>query len=123
MTNAVAGVGNLGPELAPTLAQMLHEDIGFDADAAPMACRANCSGPFYSPSHGPGVATQLQGAHDGGRPRFATDLTELAQAESQVPRAGTPPSEATHDPNFSFPVSADEALRLPLASKSRQAAV
>ena len=123
MTLSVTGVVNLDPALAPTLAQMLHEDIGFDADAAPMDCRANCSGPSYSPSHGPGVPTQVHGGHDGGRPRFATDLAELAQAQTQGPRVGTPPSEATHDPNFSFPVSADEALRLPLASKSRRAAV
>jgi UDPglucose 6-dehydrogenase len=123
MTNSVAGVGNLGATVAPTLAQMRHEVIGFDADAAPMAWLANCSDPSYSPSYGPGVARLLQGGHDGGRPRFATDLAELAEAKSQVPRVGTPQSEATRDPNFSLPVSADAALLMPLASKSRRAAV
>lgn len=131
MTSSVTGVGNLGSTLALKLAQMRHEVIGFDTDTAPMACRANCpmacwancSGPSYSPSPRPGLARLLQGGHDGGRPRLATDLAELAVAESKVPRLGTPLAEATHDPNFSFPVSAGEALLLPLASKLRRAAV
>ena len=123
MTSSVTGVGNLGSTLALKLAQMRHEVIGFDTDTAPMACWANCSGPSYSPSPRPGLARLLQGGHDGGRPRLATDLAELAVAESKVPRLGTPLAEATHDPNFSFPVSAGEALLLPLASKLRRAAV
>lgn len=123
MTNSVTGVGNLGSTLALTLAQMRHEVFGFDTDAALMACLANCSGTTYSPSPGPGVARQLQGGHDGGRPRIPGDLAELAEAESEVPRVGTPQSEATHDPKFSLPVSGDEALLPPLGSKSRRVAV
>jgi UDP-N-acetyl-D-mannosaminuronate dehydrogenase len=123
MTSSVTGLGNLGSTLALKLAQMRHEVIGFDTDAAPMACWANCSGPSYSPSPRPGLARLLQGGHDGARPRFATDLAELAVAESKAPRVGTPLSEATHDPHLWFPVSANEALLPPLASKLRRAAV
>ena len=123
MTSSVTGVGNLGSTLALMLAHMRHEVTGFDTNAAPMACLANCSGPSSSPSPRPGVSRLPQGGHYCGRPRLATDLAGLAVAESKVPHVGTPPSEATHDPNFSFPVSAGEALLPPLASKSRWAAV
>ena len=123
MTSSVTGVGNPGSTIALMLAQLRHEVTGFDTDAAPMACLTNCSGPSYSPSPRPGLPRLLQGGHGGARRRFATDLAELAAAESKAPRVRTPLAEATHDPHLSFPVSAGETLLPPLASKLRRGAV
>lgn len=121
MTISVTGARNPGPALVLRLAQMRHEVGGFDTEAAPRACLANCPVPSYSP--GPDIAGPLRGWHNGGQPLFATNLAEPAVAQSRVPFIGTPQSEVAHEPNSSVPVRADEPLLPPHASQSRREAI
>jgi UDPglucose 6-dehydrogenase len=119
MKSSVTGAGCLGSGHPLTLAQMGHEVIGLDTDAARIAHLANGTAPF----HEPGLADLLQEGHDSGCLTFSADPEEPAESEVHFLCVGTPRSKAVNDSDLSFLLTSVEALLPHLRSAVSRVAV
>ncbi|MEE1618747.1 UDP-glucose dehydrogenase family protein [Brachybacterium sp. J153] len=86
MKISVLGVGYLGAVHAASMAEIGHEVIGLDIDAARIAALAAGDAPF----HEPGFPELLRRGLDSGRLRFTTDYAELAEVDVHFLGLGTP---------------------------------
>ncbi|WP_114853215.1 UDP-glucose/GDP-mannose dehydrogenase family protein [Brachybacterium sp. YJGR34] len=86
MKLSVIGVGYLGAVHAASMAELGHEVIGLDVDAARIASLSAGEPPF----HEPGFAELLRRGLDSGRLRFTTEHAEIAGAEIHFLGLGTP---------------------------------
>ena len=86
MRISVIGCGYLGAVHAACMAQLGHEVIGVDVDAAKVEMLADGRAPFYEP----GLPELLDEAMATGRLRFTTDIAEVAGARVHFVCVGTP---------------------------------
>lgn len=84
---SVIGTGYLGATHAAGMAELGHEVIGVDVDAAKVASLQRAEVPFYEP----GLADMLRTHVESGRLRFTTDIREAADfADVHFIGVGTP---------------------------------
>ena len=84
---SVIGTGYLGATHAAGMAELGHEVIGVDVDAAKVDSLQRAEVPFYEP----GLAEMLRKHVESGRLRFTTDISEAAEfADVHFIGVGTP---------------------------------
>jgi len=86
MKMSVIGCGYLGAVHAASMAELGHEVIGIDVDAAKIASLSNGEAPFFEP----GLPEILTSAIATGRLRFTTDLSQAKGAAVHFVAVGTP---------------------------------
>ncbi|MBB5832823.1 UDP-glucose dehydrogenase family protein [Brachybacterium aquaticum] len=86
MRISVIGVGYLGAVHAAAMAELGHDVIGLDVDAARVVSLQAGRAPFHEPD----FEEILQRGLEAGRLRFTTDYAELADAEVHFLGLGTP---------------------------------
>ncbi|WP_168626416.1 UDP-glucose/GDP-mannose dehydrogenase family protein [Cryobacterium sp. BB307] len=86
MRISVIGCGYLGAVHATCMAQLGHDVVGIDVDAAKVAALAAARPPFFEP----GLAELLESTLATGRLRFSTDIADAADAEVHFIAVGTP---------------------------------
>ena len=86
MRISVIGCGYLGAVHAAAMAQLGHDVVGIDVDAAKVEALSQARAPFYEP----GLPELLADAASSGRLRFTTDLSEIAGAQVHFICVGTP---------------------------------
>ena len=92
MRISVIGVGYLGAVHAAAMAELGHEVIGLDIDAARIDLLSRGIAPF----HEPGFEEFLRRGLEAGRLRFTTDYAELADCEVHFLGLGTPQREDSY---------------------------
>lgn len=83
---SVVGTGYLGATHAACMAELGHEVVGIDSDAAKVAALASGTVPFWEP----GLDEVLQRGLESGRLRFSTDPREATGARVHFVCVGTP---------------------------------
>ncbi|MCD5347905.1 UDP-glucose/GDP-mannose dehydrogenase family protein [Agromyces sp. S2-1-8] len=111
MRISVIGCGYLGAVHASAMAELGHEVVGVDIDAAKVAELAAGRPPFFEP----GLAEILTSATASGRLRFSTDIADAADAEVHFVAVGTPQSAGTNAADLSYVDAAFAALAPHLA--------
>lgn len=86
MRISVIGCGYLGAVHAACMAELGHEVVGVDVDAAKIALLADGRPPFFEP----GLPELLSSAMASGRLRFTTDMSEVRGASVHFVAVGTP---------------------------------
>jgi len=87
MRISIIGTGYLGAVHAACMAELGHEVLGVDSDAAKVSLLTEGRAPFFEP----GLTDILAGNLDGGRLRFSTSIAEAARfAELHFVCVGTP---------------------------------
>jgi UDPglucose 6-dehydrogenase len=86
MRISVIGCGYLGAVHAAAMAQLGHDVVGIDVDAAKVEALSQARAPFYEP----GLPELLAEAAATGRLRFTTDMSEVAGAQVHFICVGTP---------------------------------
>ncbi|MEK9736625.1 MAG: UDP-glucose/GDP-mannose dehydrogenase family protein, partial [Candidatus Nanopelagicales bacterium] len=86
MRLSVIGTGYLGATHAACMAQLGHEVVGIDTDAAKIATLSAGQVPFFEP----GLPEVLQQALASGRLTFTTDMSAAADADVHFICVGTP---------------------------------
>jgi UDPglucose 6-dehydrogenase len=86
MRISVIGCGYLGAVHAAAMAQLGHDVVGVDVDAAKVEALSQARAPFYEP----GLPELLAEAAASGRLRFTTDMSEVAGAQVHFICVGTP---------------------------------
>jgi UDPglucose 6-dehydrogenase len=96
---SVIGTGYLGATHAACMADLGHEVIGMDTDAAKIKRLADGEVPFYEP----GLPEVLQRALASGRLRFTTDPAEVAAfADVHFVCVGTPQRSGTNGADLTY---------------------
>jgi UDPglucose 6-dehydrogenase len=85
MRISVIGTGYLGTVHAAGMAELGFEVVGVDVDRSRIEALSQARMPFYEPDSQP-----LLERHVGGRLRFTTDVTEVADADVHFVCVGTP---------------------------------
>ena len=111
MRISVIGCGYLGAVHAACMAQLGHEVVGVDVDAAKVALLAEGKAPFYEP----GLPELLTEAMGSGRLTFGTDMSAVAGARVHFICVGTPQKRGENAADLRFVDAALEAL-LPYVS-------
>jgi UDPglucose 6-dehydrogenase len=83
MKLSVIGCGYLGAVHAASMAELGHDVVGIDIDAAKVAMLSAGEAPFFEP----GLPEILKSALASGRLRFSTDMAH-AQGSAREPRKG-----------------------------------
>ncbi|MGA1479575.1 MAG: UDP-glucose dehydrogenase family protein [Candidatus Nanopelagicales bacterium] len=83
---SVVGTGYLGATHAACMAELGHEVVGIDSDAAKVAALASGTVPFWEP----GLDEVLQRGLESGRLTFTTDPADAAGADVHFVCVGTP---------------------------------
>src|SRR3712207_4235583 len=86
MRISVIGCGYLGAVHAAAMAQLGHDVVGVDVDAAKVEALSQARAPFFEP----GLPELLREAADTGRLRFTTDMSQIADAQVHFICVGTP---------------------------------
>ena len=103
----VFGTGYLGATHAAGMAQLGHEVLGVDIDAAKVARLSRGEVPFYEP----GLPELLREHVDSGRLRFTTDAAEAAEfADIHFVGVGTPQRKGEYAADMRFVDSVFETL-------------
>lgn len=106
MKISVIGCGYLGAVHAACMAELGHDVIGIDVDAARVSTLSDGRAPLYEPD-----LDQLLTTHtDSGRLRFSTDIADAADARVHFIGVGTPQTE-TGAADLRYVRSAVESLR------------
>ena len=100
------GCGYLGAVHAACMADLGHDVIGIDVDAARVASLAAGRPPF----HEPGFEELLTRALATGRLRFSTEMSEVAQAQVHFICVGTPQRTDSNAADLSYVEAAVAAL-------------
>ena len=104
---SVIGTGYLGATHAAAMAELGHEVIGLDTDAAKVKRLADGDLPFYEP----GLPELLQRGLASGRLTFTTDAAEAAQrADVHFLCVGTPQRAGSNAADLSYVDAAIDAL-------------
>ena len=106
MRISVIGCGYLGAVHAAAMADLGHEVIAVDVDAAKVDALAQGKPPFFEP----GLPEILASSLDSGRLRFTTDISEVAGASLHFIAVGTPQSENSGAADLRFVHAAVDAL-------------
>ncbi|TQL48669.1 UDPglucose 6-dehydrogenase [Homoserinimonas aerilata] len=106
MKISVIGCGYLGAVHAACMAELGHEVIGIDVDAAKIALLAEGHPPFFEP----GLPELLLSASASGRLRFSTDVAQIAEARVHFVAVGTPQLEGSNAADLRFVDAAIESL-------------
>jgi len=102
----VIGCGYLGAVHAACMADLGHDVVGIDVDAARVASLAAGRPPF----HEPGFEELLTRALATGRLRFSTEMSEVAQAQVHFICVGTPQRTDSNAADLSYVEAAVAAL-------------
>ncbi len=106
MRISVIGCGYLGAVHASAMAELGHDVVGIDVDAAKIAELAAGRPPFFEP----GLPEILASATATGRLRFSTDIADAAGAEVHFIAVGTPQSAGTNAADLTYVDAAVESL-------------
>ncbi|WP_135849744.1 UDP-glucose dehydrogenase family protein [Serinibacter arcticus] len=106
MKLSVIGCGYLGAVHASCMADLGHEVVGIDVDAAKVA-QLNAGEP---PFHEPGLGEVLRRALDSGRLRFSTDMADAASARVHFVGVGTPQQQGSYAADLTYVDAAIDAL-------------
>ncbi|TFC05561.1 UDP-glucose/GDP-mannose dehydrogenase family protein [Cryobacterium adonitolivorans] len=106
MKISVIGCGYLGAVHASAMAELGHEVVGIDVDAAKIAALSAGKTPFFEP----GLPEVLTSAMASGRLRFSTDIADAAGAAVHFVAVGTPQKKGSHAADLSYVDAAVEAL-------------
>ncbi|MCD2444215.1 UDP-glucose/GDP-mannose dehydrogenase family protein [Agromyces sp. SYSU K20354] len=106
MRISVIGCGYLGAVHASAMAELGHEVVGIDVDAAKIAELAAGRPPFFEP----GLPEILASATATGRLRFSTDIADAAGADVHFIAVGTPQAAGTHAADLTYVDAAVESL-------------
>ena len=109
MQLSVIGCGYLGAVHAACMADLGHDVVGIDIDAARIESLAAGKAPF----HEPGFPEILERALDSGRLRFSTDPADAADAQAHFICVGTPQLDGSDAADMSYVDAAVDGL-LPL---------
>ena len=100
------GCGYLGAVHATSMAQLGHEVVGVDTDAAKIALLADGRAPFYEP----GLDDLLASLQDSGRLRFTTDISQIAGSVAHFIAVGTPQRKGEYSADLTYVDAAIEAV-------------
>jgi UDPglucose 6-dehydrogenase len=103
---SVIGCGYLGAVHAASLAELGHEVVGIDVDAAKVRDLAAGQAPFFEP----GLGEILQSASASGRLRFSTDMSEVRDAQVHFVAVGTPQTRGGGAADLTYVNAAIEGL-------------
>jgi UDPglucose 6-dehydrogenase len=106
MKLSVIGCGYLGAVHAACMADLGHDVLGVDVDAAKVAALQAGRAPFFEP----GLPELLQRALATGRLRFTTDISEAADYRAHFVCVGTPQRKGEFAADLRYVDAAVEAL-------------
>ncbi|HEY2557684.1 MAG TPA: UDP-glucose/GDP-mannose dehydrogenase family protein [Diaminobutyricibacter sp.] len=106
MKISVIGCGYLGAVHAAAMAELGHEVVGIDVDAAKIESLSAGIPPFFEP----GLPAILASATATGRLRFSTDIADAAGASVHFVAVGTPQQRGGNAADLRFVNAAFEAL-------------
>ncbi|MGD9988026.1 UDP-glucose dehydrogenase family protein [Pseudonocardia sp.] len=106
MKLSVIGCGYLGAVHAAAMAELGHEVVGVDVDAAKVEALANGRTPFYEP----GFEELLRRSLDSGRLTFSADIAAAAGAQVHFVCVGTPQKRGEYAADLRYVEDATEAL-------------
>jgi UDPglucose 6-dehydrogenase len=106
MRVSVIGCGYLGAVHAAAMADLGHEVIAVDVDAAKVAALSAGKPPFFEP----GLPEILNSSLESGRLRFTTDISEVAESELHFIAVGTPQSDDSGAADIRFVDAALDAV-------------
>ena len=106
MKISVIGCGYLGAVHAAAMAELGHEVIGIDVDAAKIASLSAGIPPFFEPE----LPDILTSATASGRLRFSTDIADAAGASVHFVAVGTPQQHGGNAADLRFVDAAFDAL-------------
>jgi len=103
---SVIGCGYLGAVHAACMAELGHEVVGVDVDAAKVESLAAGKAPFFEP----GLPELLLANVESGRLRFTTSMEEVAGADVHFVCVGTPQRQGEYAADLRFVDAAVESL-------------
>ncbi|WP_104081054.1 UDP-glucose/GDP-mannose dehydrogenase family protein [Cryobacterium sp. Y11] len=106
MKISVIGCGYLGAVHASAMAELGHDVIGIDVDAAKIAQLAIGKPPFFEP----GLPEVLTSAMGSGRLRFSTDIADVAGSQVHFIAVGTPQKPGSYSADLTYVDAAVESL-------------
>jgi len=106
MKMSVIGCGYLGAVHAASMAELGHEVVGIDVDAAKIQSLSNGDAPFFEP----GLPEILASALASGRLRFTTDLAEAKGAVVHFVAVGTPQRRGENAADLTYVDAAIDGL-------------
>ncbi|MDH6235798.1 UDP-glucose/GDP-mannose dehydrogenase family protein [Cryobacterium sp. CG_9.6] len=106
MKISVIGCGYLGAVHASAMAELGHDVIGIDVDAAKIAMLAAGRPPFFEP----GLPEVLTSAMASGRLRFSSDIADAAGARVHFVAVGTPQKPGSYAADLTYVDAAIESL-------------
>ena len=106
MRVSVIGCGYLGAVHAASMAELGHEVVGIDVDAAKIARLAKGEAPFFEP----GLPELLRSAVASGRLTFSTDMADAAGATVHFIAVGTPQLKGSYSADLSYVDAAVEGI-------------
>ena len=106
MKISVIGCGYLGAVHAACMAELGHEVVGVDVDAAKVESLAAGKAPFFEP----GLPELLLANVESGRLRFTTSMEEVAGADVHFVCVGTPQRQGEYAADLRFVDAAVESL-------------
>jgi UDPglucose 6-dehydrogenase len=106
MRMSVIGCGYLGAVHAASMAQLGHEVVGIDVDAAKIVLLSEGEPPFHEPGFGDLLAETLAG----GRLRFSADFADARGAQVHFVCVGTPQKRGEYAADLRYVESATASL-------------
>ncbi|MGN6741892.1 MAG: UDP-glucose dehydrogenase family protein [Amnibacterium sp.] len=106
MKISVIGCGYLGAVHAASLAELGHDVVGVDVDAAKVRDLAAGQAPFFEP----GLGEILESASASGRLRFTTDMGEVRGSRVHFVAVGTPQARGGGAADLTYVNAAIESL-------------
>ncbi len=106
MKLSVIGCGYLGAVHASAMAELGHDVVGIDVDAAKIEQLAAGKPPFFEP----GLPEILTSAGASGRLRFSVDMADVAEATVHFVAVGTPQMRDSHAADMRYVDAAIDAL-------------
>ncbi|WP_104200551.1 UDP-glucose/GDP-mannose dehydrogenase family protein [Cryobacterium sp. Y29] len=106
MRISVIGCGYLGAVHASAMAELGHDVVGIDVDAAKIAQLAIGKPPFFEP----GLPEVLTSAMNSGRLRFSTDIADAAGSQVHFIAVGTPQKPGGYSADLRYVDASIESL-------------
>lgn len=106
MKLSVIGCGYLGAVHAASMAELGHDVVGIDVDAAKVAALSKGEAPFFEP----GLPEILASAIASGRLRFSTELADARGSSVHFVAVGTPQLKGENAADISYVDAAIDGL-------------
>ena len=106
MRISVIGCGYLGAVHASAMAELGHDVVGIDIDAAKIAQLSLGKPPFFEP----GLPEVLTSAMNSGRLRFSTDIADAAGSQVHFIAVGTPQKPGSYSADLRYVDASVESL-------------